>query len=68
MMVTRIQLYCQCFDTCGCFFPPEGPVDGAIFAQSMLREEARKQGWKRVQYTDYCPKCAARAAREDGRV
>jgi len=65
MIVTRIQLYCANHETCGQFFPADGPMDGAIFTGRDLRQEARQRaGWSsRVTpqgaRVDLCPRCRA---------
>lgn len=64
----RMEMFCECFDICRGVYPKDGPVDGAIYTLPMLRNKAKKHGWKRVHQTDYCPDCAARAKAEDERV
>jgi hypothetical protein len=63
MIVTYNQLYC---DTEGCssFFPPEGPVDGAIYSMQELRWMAAQHDWKRKcnPIRDMCPNCAGKMA------
>jgi hypothetical protein len=47
MIVNRIQLVCDApgQTRCGCFFPPEGPVDGTLYSVADLRAAARDKDW-----------------------
>lgn len=62
MLITRYQLVCNGSD-CGAIYPPQGPVDGAIFTPSDMRLAARNIGWTRRQLSfglgDFCPRCTA---------
>ena len=69
MIVSRLQLFCD-REGCKAFFPPEGPVDGAIYSHSDLRIAAAQHDWKRrgSPRLDMCPVHGNAALRKkDGR-
>lgn len=59
MMATSLLLRCD-GPECAAIYPPDRPLDGALFTPADIRSMAKKRGWKRdrVSQKDFCFDCA----------